>query len=400
MSQQKRILFFGEAVTLAHVARPMVLARSLDPTRFAVELACHPRFAALFPEAGFPVRPIDTIPSTQFEAALAAGKPVYDTATLRAYVKEDLRLIEAFCPDAVVGDFRLSLAVSAAVAGVPYLNLTNAYWSPYARLRFPVPELPLTRMLGVRLGQVLFSLARPFAFAHHAVALNRVRREYGLPGLGHDLRRTYTHGDHTLYADIPTLVATPDLPPNHHFLGALLWSPDVVRPSWWDTLGQERPLVYVTLGSSGRSDLLPVVLEALAGLPVTVMAATAGRVELPCVPSNAHVADFLPGEAAAARAHLVICNGGSPTTQQALTVGVPVLGIPNNLDQHLNMQAVAAAGAGMVLRAGHATIASVAAAAASLLNEQRFTQAAARLAAEFREYNAIARFRKVLDTLP
>jgi UDP:flavonoid glycosyltransferase YjiC (YdhE family) len=143
-----------------------------------------------------------------------------------------------------------------------------------------------------------------------------------------------------------------------------------------------------------------VVLEALAGLPVTVMAATAGRVELPCVPSNAHVADFLPGEAAAARAHLVICNGGSPTTQQALTVGVPVLGIPNNLDQHLNMQAVAAAGAGMVLRAGHATVASVAAAAASLLNEQRFTQAAARLAAEFREYNAIARFRKVLDTLP
>ena len=49
-------------------------------------------------------------------------------------------------PDVVVGDFRLSLSVSARVAGVPYLAITNAYWSPYARQRFPLPELPVVRM--------------------------------------------------------------------------------------------------------------------------------------------------------------------------------------------------------------------------------------------------------------
>lgn len=46
---------------------------------------------------------------------------------------------------------------------------------------------------------------------------------------------------------------------------------------------------------------------------------------------------YLPGNQAAARADLVVCNGGSPTTFQALSEGVPVLGIPGNLDQFLNM---------------------------------------------------------------
>ncbi len=399
MDQKKRVLFVGEAVTLAHVARPMVLARALDPARYEVDFAWHPRFAYLFPASGFAMHAIESIPGPRFEAALAAGKPLYDADTLRRYVEEDLRLIALTRPDAVVGDFRLSLAVSAAVAKVPYLNLTNVYWSPYARQRFPVPELPVTKLLGVGLGQLAFSLARPMAFALHARALNTVRREHGLASLGHDLRRTYTWGDHTLYADIPELFATRDLPPNHHFLGGILWSPEVAKPAWWDTLPADRPVVYVTLGSSGRSDLLPVVLEALAGLPLTVIAATAGRVALPRVPANAFVADFLPGEAAAARARLVICNGGSPTTQQALAAGVPVLGIPSNLDQYLNMQAVVAAGAGHLLRAGQTSAPAVNAAASALLNGERYAESAARLAGHFGRYDAAALFREVLDAV-
>ena len=109
--------------------------------------------------------------------------------------------------------------------------------------------------LGVRLGQLAFTLARPLAFALHARPLNTVRREHGLPALGHDLRHSYTWGDHTLYADIPELFTTQALPPNHHFLGPILWSPTVPEPEWWSALPSERPIVYVTLGSSGRSDL-------------------------------------------------------------------------------------------------------------------------------------------------
>jgi UDP:flavonoid glycosyltransferase YjiC (YdhE family) len=238
---RQRVLFVAEAVTLAHVARPMVLARALDPQRHAVEFAWDPRYARLFPKPDFPLHQITTIPGEQFEAALASGSPLYDAPTLRRYVEQDLQLLERVRPDVVVGDFRLSLAVSAAVAKVPYLNLSNAYWSPYARQHFPVPELPVARLLGVRLGQLAFTLARPLAFALHARPLNTVRREHGLPALGHDLRHSYTWGDHTLYADIPELFTTQALPPNHHFLGPILWSPTVPRARVVGCIGARSP---------------------------------------------------------------------------------------------------------------------------------------------------------------
>ena len=43
--------------------------------------------------------------------------------------------------------------------------------------------------------------------------------------------------------------------------------------------------------------------------------------------------------------------GGSPTSQQALAAGVPVLGIASDMDQFLNMAAVVNADVGVLLRA-------------------------------------------------
>src|SRR3954451_10295305 len=203
-----RVLFVAEAVTLAHVARPIALARGLDPVHFDTVLAADPRDQALWGSLSIPLRPIRSIPSEQFRNALAHGRPLYDAETLRAYVEDELDVIRELAPDVVVGDFRLSLAVSTRVTNTRYLAITNAYWSPYGRRRFPVPELPIGRRLGLSIAQRLFQLARPFAFAYHTLPLNRIRREYGLPSLGFDLRRIYTEADHPLYADVPEMVPT------------------------------------------------------------------------------------------------------------------------------------------------------------------------------------------------
>src|SRR2546422_10276790 len=89
-TRPRRILFVAEAVTLAHVARPIVLAEALDPTLYEVHLASDSRYNKLFPEVPFPLRPIYSIPSQQFLEALAAGHRLYDAETLEAYVREDL----------------------------------------------------------------------------------------------------------------------------------------------------------------------------------------------------------------------------------------------------------------------------------------------------------------------
>ncbi|MFC6668968.1 hypothetical protein [Marinobacterium aestuariivivens] len=158
----KRVLFFAEAATLAHVARPMVLAHVLEDAGYDVHFACHPRYRELFRALNGPWRSIHSISSQAFLEALASGRPLYDSETLEAYVKEDLQVIREISPDLVIGDFRLSLSVSARLAGIPYMTITNAYWSPYARPHYRVPELPITRLLGAGLAEPLFRLARPW----------------------------------------------------------------------------------------------------------------------------------------------------------------------------------------------------------------------------------------------
>jgi UDP:flavonoid glycosyltransferase YjiC (YdhE family) len=386
-----RLLIFAEAVTLAHVARPVALAAGLEHD---VHFAASPRFDPLLGDLQYARHDLDSIPTERFLRALDRGEPVYSADDLRRYVRDDLALIGRVAPDVVVGDFRLSLSVSARLARVPYATIASIHWSPCAQVEFPLPELPVTRVLGVRPAvRKAFGLVRPLAFALHTKPLNTVRREYGLPALGRDLRLTYTDADEVLYADAPELAPPHLLAPGHRFLGPVLWSPAVPEPEWWDRVPTERPVVYVTLGSSGRPGLLDAALHGLEDLPVTVLAASAGR------GGSGYVADYLPGMAACERAALVVCNGGSLTVQQALCAGRPVLGLPANMDQHLAMAPVVAAGAALIVRSEHATGGAIAGAARRLLEEPSFRANAEALAPALRAHDAPARFAQALDSI-
>ena len=198
---RKKVLFVGEATTLANVARPLALASALDPDAYEVSFACDPRFERLYPDLPFPTRAIDSISSEQFLRALATSSPIYDAETLRRYVREDLKVIGEMSPDAVVGCFRLSLAVSARLAGVPYLAITNACWSPYRSEPLPFMN-PVLKSVGPN---GLLTAVRPLALAYHSLPFNKVCRESGLPSVGLDVRRVFTEADHALYSDVTEL---------------------------------------------------------------------------------------------------------------------------------------------------------------------------------------------------
>jgi len=130
------------------------------------------------------------------------------------------------------------------------------------------------------------------------------------------------------------------------------------------------------------------------------VAATAGRSHIATPPANAWVSDFLPGTEAAGRAGLVICNGGSSTTYQALASGVPVLAlVSNNMDQHLNMAAIRRAGAGMVIRARGATASAIRSAATRMLEDGRYRLGAAAIAEAHRAWRVEERFPALVGEL-
>jgi UDP:flavonoid glycosyltransferase YjiC (YdhE family) len=387
-----RILFVAEGVTLAHVTRPLILARSLDTNLFEIHFACAPGWERILTNLSASFWSIKSISSHDFLAKLSKGRPIYSPATLHSYVKEDLQLLKNLDPDLVVGDFRLSLSVSAARHGVPYATITNAYWSEYCDLKhYPIPELPVTRIFGVSASDAIFQRIQPWVFAYHARPLNHVRRKYGMPPFV-NLLQTYTDANHVLYADIPGLFPTTALPRHHCYLGPLSWAPNIDLPDWWPQLDTNKPLIYVSLGSSGTVAILPAVVEALASLPVSVVIATAQRWKPRIAPSNMWVVDFLPGDRVAKRASLIICNGGSPSVYQALQEGAPVIGIPSNMDQHLMMQAIVREGAGLLVRSEHATRDSLQKVTLELLKTDIYRENARKLQKEIAQHCATTKF--------
>src|SRR3569623_554960 len=149
-----RVLFVSEAVTLAHLARPLALAKALDRSRYDVALACDPRYNELLETSHLKLLPIQSISSQQFLRSLARGSRLYSTSVLESYIQVDQEAIVNFQPDLVIVDFRLSLAISTALTQKTYLNITNAYWSPFAHPHFYVPDLPYVKVTGVKLGQM------------------------------------------------------------------------------------------------------------------------------------------------------------------------------------------------------------------------------------------------------
>ncbi len=394
-----KVLFVTENITLAQVVRLATLAAGLPRAQYEVHFACSEFDPLIFDGTELQRWPLFTIDKEQGLKSLAKGDRMYDVKTLERYVADELRVLDEVKPDVVIGDFRLSLAVSAPMRGVHCASLINAYWSPFAqRESWPVPDHPIVRLVGVERAEKYFPQALPKVFGHFAAPLNAVRKRHGLAEFA-TLSEQLCFGDSVLYPDIPELCPlVDDAPASHHFLGAVQWSPPVAAPP---DLGPDTslPVVYVTLGSSGDVAALPTVLEGLDGLPIRGVLATAGRGAPARVPSNFVVAELVPGELLASQALFVVTNGGSSTGYQALAAGVPVLGIPSNLDQYLAMQAITRAGAGITLRSGGLRKDEVRKAAVRLLDAPGAKRAAERLATSFAEYDSQKRFQSWLSNL-
>jgi UDP:flavonoid glycosyltransferase YjiC (YdhE family) len=152
---------------------------------------------------------------------------------------------------------------------------------------------------------------------------------------------------------------TAALPP-HAFLGSAVRAEPADREVVdWLAADDERPIVYVSLGSflSVRSDVLARVAEALRGLDVRVALASgsARRADLGPLPSPWLIRDVLPQVALLGRAALTVTHGGNNSVTEALTAGVPLLVLPLSTDQFAGAAALEEAAVGEALDPNSAT---------------------------------------------
>jgi UDP:flavonoid glycosyltransferase YjiC (YdhE family) len=398
--RRPRILFVAEAASLAHVARPFVLASSLDPDAYDIHFAAPPTPSVELVLAGAPFTrwPLKSIPEATFMRRLRRGIPFWTVGEIERYVAIDRQLIRDVQPDLIVGDLRVSLGVSAPLEGVPWAALMNASWSPDAGgWRHPVPQTTLSSPYIPWMTQFGFELLLPLFISWYTRPVNAARARHGLAPFGRTFAAMFA-GDDVLYVDPPGLIPfRRPMPPNHRLIGAAIWNAPAPLPPWWDELEGGDPLVYVSLGSSGKLQMLPKIVGALAGLPVRVAVAVGRREAMLDVPPNVFVAPYLPGDLLARRAALVIGNGGSAGLYQALNEGTPVLGVPENLDQHMTMAAVAGHGATLSIRSDRLSRGAIRRSVERMLGDESFRLAAGGLRNLFRAHPASEQFPAFVD---
>jgi UDP:flavonoid glycosyltransferase YjiC (YdhE family) len=381
----------------------MVLAGTLDQDRYEIHLASDPRYEAMARSVeGVTWHPLPSISPQDWLAVVETPGQTYSDETIAQYQENEIRLYDEVKPDFIVVDTRWTVSTSAEYRRIPYAQLVNAQWSPYAEHNIYEPIDNPVRLFARRARQKLRAVKRtllgqpPPLDDLDAIAFNKGRKRYGLKPL-HDFYQFACRGDWVLYAEAPGIFPIRPLPPTHIFIGPVLWSPDVKLPDWWGKWDPDKPIVYLTPGSTGQAASLPDMVREIASLPVTVLVATAGRVNLGETPPNVLAADYLPGIECARLASLVVFNGGSATGFQAMSAGTPVLGVWTNPDQKISMMLLEQAGAGLSAEAVRASATEIRVLAERVLTEPSFKARAEEIAARFAAYDAKANFASFID---
>ena len=382
---------------MTHFVRPAALAETLDPAQWDVYFWTPRRYHPLLRQSFTQLGELETMEPATFLDRLARGDPAYPADVLHRYVLDELRILDEIRPDLVIGDFRLSLCVSAPLRKIPFAFIFNAQWSPYRRQPAIVPDVPITKWISPTILNPVYAILRPAFFFLHAKPLNDVRRAFGLPRISRDVREVYTAGDMVFYPDIPEFVPLVSPPAHHHFVGLCPWAPASPKPVWWEeVMAYSEPKVFVSLGSSGPIRALPAVLEALSTLPVKVMVSTSGRT-VEGLGSNVYATDLLPYEETSRRSAVVVSHGGTGGLYPALSAGTPMLAIPGNIDNHLSADLLQRSGAGLQVRVEYATPQRLRSAIRRLLVEHSFKESALGWAAKIARYDTATIFPRILN---
>src|SRR5439155_3920839 len=133
------------------------------------------------------------------------------------------------------------------------------------------------------------------------------------------------------------------------YVAPIVGGPRLPDPAWLGNLSPDRPVVYVSMGSTGHRGLFETAVEAFRGSDYQVLM-TMGELARPSsLPPNVFATDFAAGERLLARADVCINHGGSGTVYQALGAGVPIVGVPTHIDQQIQLQLCERSGVGRMV---------------------------------------------------
>ncbi|MEV6349988.1 nucleotide disphospho-sugar-binding domain-containing protein [Actinoplanes sp. NPDC051851] len=318
------------------------------------------------------------------------GQSAYSDAELRAYALAEAEYFTRHRIGVAVTGFALSTVLSTRLAGVRLVTEHSASWVPPMAERglFPAPSSPNAFIRSAWLANRLPSRVR-----FYCGGFNRIARELGVPEI--PSVAALVLGDLTLVTEAPEVLGVPAAEieswrPGRGFrpetrlrvTGPLFAHLPVPLPPEVDAfLSADPPVVYVAITSSPPA-LIRAVVHALLPLGVRVLVAGTVHDLADLADDRVMVAGVLPSHLVMPRAALAVTAGGQGSVQTAMSAGTPLLGIPLQQEQDLNVTLIERRGAGRWLTPHHATTTTrLTALADDLLTDPRYRRAAGEIGA-------------------
>lgn len=354
-----KILFLPYSHQLGTTFGLIELARLFHEKGNEIIFAGEGPYIRLANDLGFKVEDLIELDFKKYRKVVDGGNiNFHDFSSLQEHIKEEVSLFKRIKPDLIITQARTSIIVSCRLLGIPYISLTVSFLTEYYDLPYEVPETfslyPLTKIPII--GGVLNKNAKRFVITKSKQAVrvyNQVLKKHNLP-LINSMYDTYA-GDLTLIQESQLLFPVRnDAPKDKYiFTGPIQNRKDIHPiPTWIEEIKQyDGNFIYLSMGTSSEK-IYPYILKRIAGLFEGLdnyYIITNSCSMLPnefIIPKNVFITNTAPSRIMMELADITICHGGKGTLYDSIINRVPVLGIPQQAEQELNLRRIKALGLG------------------------------------------------------
>ena len=351
-----KILCLPYSHTLSHISRPLAIAQGLRRRGHEIIFAGESSKTRYIRQEGFTVLPLHEPDPELLYGNIRSGKLCFvSDAEIERMIEADLALYREVKPDLVLSDGRFSAPLSTHIAGLKHAAIVNVSSTEYRAL----PYIPFFEQIPTglikrdsRLWRSLDSFnlwLEMLVFDNVMSIFKKLSRKLGLT-TSITATNCLAGKDLTLLSDVPEYFPTRNLPANYHYIGPLTWKSASEAPAWWPPDKGDRPLIYITMGTTGIGDFFHTAYDLFKTSDMAAIVTTGGQAQgLETIKGKLYLENFIDGDLVMDECDLVVCHGGNGTIYQALQHGKPIIGIPTIPDQQFNMRRVEALGIGRSL---------------------------------------------------
>lgn len=321
------------------------------------------RAAASIPEAAMPPgkeRFVSFVP--KMLAGVAAPPRAADLLAFLRDWEPDLLLHE---------ETELGGPLAAAAAGIPWAGQSVGIMRPLAMARLAGQTIePLASEWGVDVGPY----AGLFRYIYLDVCPPSLQSgEIAQVGVAHPMQNVHFPGEGPAGANGPA---------------APVGGTGAGHPAWIDELDDDRPTVYISLGTIFNQDptVFSTILDGLHAEPLNIIVTLGPGADpgaLGPQPDHVHVEAFIPQSLILPRCDVVVNQGGTAILS-ILGQGLPILVLPQGANQFHNAEACVSGGVGRSLLPGEVDPASVRREVRLLLDDPAYAARSSAIAAEIR----------------